>query len=60
MTSGGNETLYQAMWTDDDISYADAVQGWYYAAVAELLRDDLAETSAWQEYDRLVKEVFGG
>ena len=21
------------MWTDDDISYAEAMQGWYYAAL---------------------------
>ena len=32
VTSGGNETLYQAAWWDDTISYADAMQGWYYAA----------------------------
>ena len=32
VTSGGSETLYQAAWWDDDISYADAMRGWYYAA----------------------------
>ena len=35
VTAGGYERLYQAMWTDDNISYAEAMQGWYYA-VAEL------------------------
>ena len=30
--SGDYETLYQAMWYDDSISYAEAMQGWYYAA----------------------------
>ena len=35
VVSGDEETLYQAAWTDDDVSYAEAVQGWYYA-VAEL------------------------
>ena len=34
VTSGGSETLYQAVWWDDDISNAGAMQGWYYA-VAE-------------------------
>ena len=35
VVSGDEETLYQAAWTDDDVSYAEAIQGWYYA-VAEL------------------------
>lgn len=32
IVSGDTETLYQAVWTDDNISYADAMLGWYYAA----------------------------
>lgn len=35
MVSGDDETLYQAAWTDDDVSYAEAIRSWYYA-VAEL------------------------
>ena len=33
-------------------------QGWYYRSVADLLREDLGDTQAWQEYDALVKAVF--
>ena len=33
LISGDRTTLYQAMWTDDDISYAEVMQGWYYAAL---------------------------
>ena len=29
--SGETENLYQAMWYDDEISYAQAMQDWYYA-----------------------------
>ena len=35
MTSGGSETIYQAVWWDDDISNAEAMQGWYYAVAEE-------------------------
>ena len=35
-------------------------QGWYYRSVADLLRDELKDTQAWQEYDALVKAVFEG
>lgn len=35
VTSGDGETLYQAMWYDDDTSFAEAMRNWYYAA-AEL------------------------
>ena len=35
VTSGGSETLYQAVWWDDDISNAEAMQGWYYAVAEE-------------------------
>lgn len=33
MVSGERTTLYQAMWTDDHISFAEAMQEWYYAAL---------------------------
>ena len=32
MTRDGEERLYEAMWCDDNISFAEAVHGWYYAA----------------------------
>ena len=32
VVSNGYETLYQAVWWDESVSYADAMQGWYYAA----------------------------
>ena len=35
VTSGGSETLYQAVWWDDDISNAEAMRGWYYAVAEE-------------------------
>ena len=35
VVSGEHERLYQAGWYDDDYSYADSMQEWYYAA-AEL------------------------
>ncbi len=31
VTSGGQETLYQAAMWDDNVSYAEAMQSWYYA-----------------------------
>ncbi len=34
-------------------------QGWYYRSVAELLKPELGDTPAWQEYDHLVRIVFG-
>jgi myo-inositol-1(or 4)-monophosphatase len=34
-----------------------AEHGWYYRSVAEAIKD-LAAYPAWQEYDRLVREVF--
>ena len=33
ITSGDRTTLYQAMWSDDDTSYAETMQQWYYAAL---------------------------
>lgn len=32
VVSGSSERMYQAAWCDDNISYAEAMQGWYYAA----------------------------
>ena len=34
-------------------------QGWYYRSVADLLKEELGDTSAWQEYDALIHDVFG-
>lgn len=56
VVSGDQERLYQAMWYDEDISFAEAMQGWYYA-LAELggLRpadDSLAPfLGDWEEKD---------
>ena len=36
-----------------------AEQGWYYRSVAELLRSELENTTAWKEYSDLLKTVFG-
>lgn len=33
--------------------------GWYYRGIADRLKNMLGDTEAWQELDRLVKEVFG-
>lgn len=35
-----------------------SMQHWYYASICESLRA-LSDTAAWQEYSRLLKEVFG-
>lgn len=35
------------------------MHAWMYRSVAEALREDLQSYSAWQEYDCLVKIVFG-
>ena len=32
IVSGDRETIYQAMWEDDSVSFTEAMQGWYYAA----------------------------
>jgi hypothetical protein len=32
VTRDGEERLYEALWFDENISYAEAVHGWYYAA----------------------------
>ena len=32
IVSGNTETLYQAMMVDDNVSYAEAMQAWYYDA----------------------------
>ncbi len=33
-------------------------QAWYYFSVAELLEPDLADTFAWQEFERTVHAIF--
>ena len=33
LVSGNRSTLYQAMWYDDNMSFAEVMQGWYYAAL---------------------------
>ena len=33
LISGDRTTLYQAIWSDDTVSYAEVMQEWYYAAV---------------------------
>ena len=33
-------------------------QSWYYLTIAELLKPDLGDTFAWQEFDRIVHAVF--
>ena len=50
VVSGDNETLYQAFWTDDDVSYAEAVRGWYYAA---------AELSGLKSPDEGLSDYYG-
>ena len=35
-----------------------AQQAWYYTTIAELTREELGSTLAWQEYDRLTRLVF--
>ena len=32
IVSGDRETLFQAAWVDDNMSYAEIMQEWYYAA----------------------------
>lgn len=51
---GEYESLYQSMWYDDAFSFADAMQGWYYAAAekAGLREPDVfmaAVTGDWTE-----------
>ena len=35
LVRGEDEKLFQAMWTDENVSCADAMQGWYYAAAEQ-------------------------
>jgi len=35
VVSGDRETVFQAMWYDDSVSYAEAMQNWYYAAAEQ-------------------------
>ncbi len=42
----------------DNFNQSDPVQQeWYYSSVAQLTKE-LSDCPAWQEYDRLVKQVF--
>lgn len=33
---------------------------WYYRTVADLLKDDLGDTTAWREFDALISRMFEG
>ena len=50
VTSGGQETLYQAGMWDDNVSYAEAMQGWYYA---------LAEQAGVKRADESLRPYVG-
>ncbi|SFG54178.1 HD domain-containing protein [Oribacterium sp. WCC10] len=39
--------------TDPDL------QGWYYESIRDILSEELSETDAWREYDRLCTQMFG-
>lgn len=47
---GEYESLYQSMWVDDTVSFADAMRGWYYAA---------AEKTGLREPDAFLASVTG-
>ncbi|MBP5466637.1 MAG: bifunctional (p)ppGpp synthetase/guanosine-3',5'-bis(diphosphate) 3'-pyrophosphohydrolase [Clostridia bacterium] len=34
-------------------------QKWYYSAVADALRDSLGDTSAFKEYEEIIRKIFG-
>ena len=51
VTMNGEERLYQAEWYDDNISYPEAVHGWYYAA---------AEKAGLKEADTDLDGFLGG
>ena len=48
--SGSEERLYQAGWYDESVSYAEAMQGWYYA---------LAEKEGLREHDGSLEPFCG-
>jgi len=48
--SGGSETLYEAAWEDDNVSCAEAMQGWYYA---------LCELAAVKPFDLSLERYYG-
>lgn len=48
--SDGRETIYQAAWQDDDVSCAEAMRGWYYAA---------AESAGVREHDDGLTPWYG-
>ena len=50
--------VHDALW--DAFNEKDPkTQEWYYRSVAELT-EDLKDSDAWQEYNRLIDAVFGG
>ena len=48
--SGGYEALYEAAWEDDNITYAEAMQGWYYA---------LCELAGVKPFDMSLEHYYG-
>lgn len=50
VVSGDRETVYQAVWWDDNISYTEAMQGWYYA---------LAERAGVKQADKSLDPYCG-
>ena len=36
-----------------------AKHAWYYARIGQVLQPELGHSLAWQEYDRIMREVFG-
>ena len=52
------ETLGDALW--QRFNQKDpAEHAWYYAAIANALKDELGESEAWREYRERVEKVFG-
>ena len=48
--SGDYEALYEAAWEDDNISFAEAMRGWYYA---------LAELAGIKPFDLSLEHYYG-
>lgn len=48
--SGDYEALYEAAWEDDNITFAEAMQGWYYA---------VAELAAVKPFDLSLEHYYG-
>jgi len=56
--SGDYEALYQAAWEDDNVTCAEAMQGWYYA-VAELAGVKPLDQSLEQYYGKWYEKIAG-